>query len=169
VRQGLFPQLPLWKNVTVSDLAAFSRTGVPAERLERERAEQAIRDLGIVTPGVEAPPGELSGGNAQKVVFAKWIYTKARLWLLDEPTAGVDVGAKADILRLVRDFARAGQAVLIVSSEFEELLAVSTRILVLREGRLVAERRPTDTSEEELIMLANGIGAAPLGAGQDRR
>jgi ribose transport system ATP-binding protein len=142
---------------------------VPAEGRERERAAEAVRDLGIVTAGVETLPAELSGGNAQKVVFAKWLYTKARLWLLDEPTAGVDVGAKADILRLVREFAARGQAVLIVSSEFEELLAVSTRILVLREGRLVAERRPTDTSEEELIMLVNGIGAvAPLGAGQDR-
>ncbi len=168
-RQGLFPQLPLWKNVTVTELGAFTRSGVPAEQRERERAAEAVRDLGIVTAGVEALPGELSGGNAQKVVFAKWLYTKARLWLLDEPTAGVDVGAKADILRLVREFAARGQAVLIVSSEFEELLAVCTRILVLREGRLVAERRPTDTSEEELIMLANGIGAAPLGAGQDRR
>ena len=166
VRQGLFPQLPLWKNVSVTDLDAFARAGVPSERREQERATDGVRDLGIVTPGVDALPGELSGGNAQKVVFAKWVYTGARLWLLDEPTAGVDVGAKADILRLVRDFARTGQAVVLVSSEFEELLAVSTRILVLREGRVVAERRPTDTSEEELIMLANGIGAvAPLGAG----
>jgi ribose transport system ATP-binding protein len=166
VQQGLFPQLPLWKNISVTDLDAFARAGVPVESREQQRAADGVRDLGIVTPGVDALPGELSGGNAQKVVFAKWVYTGARLWLLDEPTAGVDVGAKADILRLVRDFARSGQAVLVVSSEFEELLAVSTRILVLREGRIVAERRPTDTSEEELIMLANGIGAvAPLGAG----
>jgi ribose transport system ATP-binding protein len=169
VRQGLFPQLPLWKNVSLTELAAFARAGVPTEQRERARAEDAVRDLGIVTPGVEALPGELSGGNAQKVVFAKWLYTKARVWLLDEPTAGVDVGAKADILRLVREFAARGQAVLIVSSEFEELLAVATRIVVLREGRLVAERRPTDTSEEELIMLANGIGAAASpGVGQGR-
>lgn len=101
---------------------------------------------------------ELSGGNAQKVVFGKWLHGGTRILMLDEPTAGVDVGAKADILELVREFAARGGAVLMVSSEFEEILAVATRVFVVREGRIVAERPAHETSEEELLMLANGFG-----------
>ncbi|MFI1166300.1 sugar ABC transporter ATP-binding protein [Streptomyces sp. NPDC020801] len=155
--QGLFPQMPIWKNVSITDLNAVSRYGIANEQRERDRSQRAIRDLGIVAHGADTVPGELSGGNAQKVVFAKWLYTDARLWLLDEPTAGVDVGAKAEILQLIRDFAGQGQAALVLSSEFEELLAVCTRIVVMRNGHLVAERDPRATDEEELIMLANGI------------
>lgn len=160
VTQGLHVSLPLWKNVTLPDLATLSLAGwVPRVAKERARAQQAVRDLGIVTPDVDALPSELSGGNAQKVVFAKWLYAATRVWLLDEPTAGVDVGAKADLLRLVRRFAADGKAVVIVGSEFEELLSVATRILVLRGGRVVADRAASETSDEELLMLAHGLRA----------
>ncbi|KAB8195518.1 ATP-binding cassette domain-containing protein [Nonomuraea phyllanthi] len=164
--QGLVGTFPIWKNVSLPDLPALSSgRSLPREPAETARAERAIADLGIVCPGPEALPGELSGGNAQKVVFGKWLYGGARVFLLDEPTAGVDVGAKADILELVRRFAAGGGAVLVVSSEFEELLAVATRVLVVREGRVVAERAAHETSEEELLMLANGFGEAGFGAG----
>jgi ribose transport system ATP-binding protein len=160
--QGLHGGLPLWQNVSLPDLARLSRGRlVPRTADERERAARAVADLGIVTPGVDAVPGELSGGNAQKVVFAKWMYADPRVWLLDEPTAGVDVGAKADLLRLVRRFAAQGRAVVIVCGEFEELLSVATRVLVVRGGRIVAERRAADTTEEELLMLAHGLRAEP--------
>jgi ribose transport system ATP-binding protein len=89
------------------------------------------------------------------------LYGSARLWLLDEPTAGIDVGAKADILLLTRRLAAEGKGVIIVSSEFEELLAVCSRILVIREGRVIAERLATETDEDELLMLANGLGEGP--------
>ncbi|GGV18698.1 putative ribose/galactose/methyl galactoside import ATP-binding protein 3 [Actinomadura cremea] len=156
--QGLHGGLPLWKNISLPDLARLSRGRlVPRADDERARAERAVEDLGIVTAGIDAVPGELSGGNAQKVVFAKWMYADTRVWLLDEPTAGVDVGAKADLLRLVRRFAAQGKAVVLVCSEFEELLSVATRVLVVRGGRIVAERRAARTTEEELLMLAHGL------------
>ncbi|MEV5829656.1 sugar ABC transporter ATP-binding protein [Spirillospora sp. NPDC052242] len=156
--QGLHGGLPIWKNISLPDLARLSRRRlVPRTADERARAERAVADLGIVTAGVDTVPGELSGGNAQKVVFAKWMYADTRVWLLDEPTAGVDVGAKADLLRLVRRFAAQGKAVVLVCSEFEELLSVATRVLVVRGGRIVAERPASSTSEEELLMLAHGL------------
>ncbi|MEU6414277.1 sugar ABC transporter ATP-binding protein [Microbispora sp. NPDC046933] len=159
--QGFVGAFPIWKNISLPDLASLSAArALPREAAEGERAERAIRDLGIVCPGPDALVTELSGGNAQKVVFGKWLYGGARVFMLDEPTAGVDVGAKADILDLVRRFAAEGGAVLVVSSEFEEILAVATRVLVVREGRIVAERPAHETSEEELLMLANGFGGA---------
>jgi ribose transport system ATP-binding protein len=100
----------------------------------------------------------LSGGNAQKVVFAKWLYGGASVFLLDEPTVGVDVETKAEILELIRRFAREGKGAVVVSSEFEEILAVAHRILVINRGRIVAERRASETSEEELLALASGLG-----------
>ncbi|MWA03578.1 ATP-binding cassette domain-containing protein [Actinomadura sp. LD22] len=160
--QGLHGGLPLWQNISLPDLARLSRGRlVPRAADERARAERAVADLGIVTAGVDAVPGELSGGNAQKVVFAKWMYADTRVWLLDEPTAGVDVGAKADLLRLVRRFAAQGKAVVLVCSEFEELLSVATRVLVVRGGRIVAERDASRTDEEELLLLAHGLRAGP--------
>jgi ribose transport system ATP-binding protein len=110
-----------------------------------------------VTSSIDTEVDALSGGNAQKVVFAKWMYGPAQVFLLDEPTAGVDIGAKADILELIRAFAREGKAVVVISSEFEELLAVATRILVIRKGRIVAEREAAQTSEDELVKLAGGL------------
>ncbi|GAA5071792.1 ribose transport system ATP-binding protein [Thermocatellispora tengchongensis] len=158
--QGLVGAFPIWKNISLPDLPALSSArALPSERAEGDRARRAIADLGIVCPGPDAMVTELSGGNAQKVVFGKWLYGGARVFMLDEPTAGVDVGAKADILELVRRFAQGGGAVLVVSSEFEEILAVATRVLVVREGRVVAERPAHETSEEELLMLANGFDA----------
>ena len=166
--QGLIAAFPIWKNVSLPDLSSLaSGRMLPREADERARAARAIEDLGIVSSGPDAVVTELSGGNAQKVVFAKWLYGGARVFMLDEPTAGVDVGAKADILELVRGFAAEGGAVLMVSSEFEEILAVATRVLVVREGRIVAERAAHDTSEEELLMLANGFGELGEGGEAD--
>lgn len=160
-KQGLFASLPLWKNESMPDLKRLSRGGiVPRTRAERARAGDAVRELGIKTKDIETCPSELSGGNAQKVVFGKWLYGDARVWLLDEPTAGVDVGAKADILVLARRFADEGKAVVVVCSEFEELLAICSRVLVIREGRIATERVAANTNETELLMLANGLGDA---------
>jgi ribose transport system ATP-binding protein len=160
-QQGLHLDQPLWKNISLSDLGGLSRRRfLPREDDERTRAAQAIHDLSIVASGVDALPSELSGGNAQKVVFAKWLYSEPKLWLLDEPTAGVDVGAKADILALIRQIAAAGHAVVLSCSDFDELLSVATRVLVVRGGRIVAERSANAIAEEELIMLAHGLGSS---------
>ena len=156
--QGLIKGWEIWRNISLPDLPALSSAKLlPRAGDERTRAIQARDALHIVTSSIDTEVDALSGGNAQKVVFAKWMYGQARVFLLDEPTAGVDIGAKADILELIRAFAREGKAVVVVSSEFEELLAVATRILVIRKGRIVAEREAAQTSEDELVKLAGGL------------
>ena len=157
-RQGLVPLFEVWRNTTLPALENVSwRRWLPVRRTEVERGAEAIRRLKIKAPSPEALVTELSGGNAQKVTIAKWLFSDAKVLLLDEPTAGIDIGAKTDILRLVRELSAAGMAVLVVSSEFEELLAVCERILVMRDGRCVAQRRQDETSEHELILLAGGL------------
>jgi ribose transport system ATP-binding protein len=157
-RQGLIRDWEIWRNVSLPYLPRMSwRRCLPHAKSEQELAERAISDLGIVAPSSSAPVGELSGGNAQKVVFAKWIYGPARVFLLDEPSAGVDVGAKADIIQLVRRLAAAGHAVLIAASEFEELLSSCDRLLIVRRGQIVAERTTASTDMHELTALASGL------------
>jgi ribose transport system ATP-binding protein len=156
-RQGLIPQFEIWRNTTLPALETISAAGlVPDMARERERGADAIRRLSIKAQSPEELVAELSGGNAQKVTIAKWLYSDVQVFLFDEPTAGIDIGAKTDILMLTRKLAGEGRAVIFVSSEFEELMAVSDRILVLREGRCVAERAVADTSEHELVLLSGG-------------
>ncbi|HZQ64602.1 MAG TPA: sugar ABC transporter ATP-binding protein [Gaiellaceae bacterium] len=158
-RQSLVGGWEIWKNMTLPDLPRLSRWRFfPSPALEQARARRAFHDMAIRAPSANAPVSALSGGNAQKVVFAKWAYGDAKVFLLDEPTVGVDVGTKADILALVQSLAREGRAAVFVSSEFEELLAACDRILVLRRGRIVAERLAAETDEHELIRLAGGLG-----------
>ena len=157
-RQGLLPEWEIWRNISLPYLRGMSRRRVLVDLgRERELAGRALADLRITAPSAEAPVGELSGGNAQKVVFAKWLYGPARVFLLDEPSAGVDVGGKADIIQLIRGLADRGHAVLIVASEFEELLSACDRVLVMRRGRLIAERPAAGTDLHELTALASGL------------
>jgi len=129
----------------------------PRLSAELARADEAIETLSVRAPSVQTLVDELSGGNAQKTVFAKWLRGSVRVLLLDEPTAGIDIGAKRDIQQLIREFASRGMAVIIVDSEFGELLATADRVLVVRHGRIVGERRAEDTSEMELVALASGL------------
>jgi ribose transport system ATP-binding protein len=156
--RGLLPDWEIWRNISLPYLPSLSWRGLlPDGRRERGLADRAVDDLRIATRSTGTPVGELSGGNAQKVVFAKWLYGPAKVFLLDEPSAGVDVGAKADIIGLIRRLADSGKAVLIVSSEFEELRGACDRMLVLRRGRIVAERAAADTDLHELTALASGL------------
>jgi ribose transport system ATP-binding protein len=159
--QGLVPEFEIWRNTTLPALGGVSvLNSLPVAERERERGWEAIRMLSIKASSPDILVRELSGGNAQKVTIAKWLFSDVKLFLLDEPTAGIDIGAKTDILRLVRQLASEGKSVIIVSSEFEELLAVADRILVMRDGRCVAERNAHETSEHELLLLAGGQGAS---------
>ncbi|RFU49790.1 sugar ABC transporter ATP-binding protein [Paraburkholderia sp. DHOC27] len=162
MKQGLVPIFEIWRNTTLPALEGVSlHHWLPVREREIARAADGIRRLQIKAQSPEELVTELSGGNAQKVTIAKWLFSDAKVFLLDEPTAGIDIGAKTDILLLVRELAAAGKAVIVVSSEFEELLAVSERILVMRDGRCIAERAAHATSEHELILLAGGQSAAP--------
>lgn len=167
-KQGLIGFWEIWRNISLPALPKLSLgRWFPSATRERELAERAIKDLRIVAPSPDTAVSNLSGGNAQKVVFAKWMYSDALVLLLDEPTVGVDVGTKADILELVRRFARDGKAIVVVSSEFEELIALADRILVVRQGRIVTTRRASETSEHELVALAGGL--VPTGSGATER
>lgn len=162
--QGLIPGFEIWRNTTLPALGGVSwRNCLPVREREMERAHEAIERLKIKAQSPDVLVTELSGGNAQKVTIAKWLFGNVRVLLLDEPTAGIDIGAKTDILRLVRNLADAGMVVIMVSSEFEELLAVSDRILVMRDGKCVAERVGHETTEHELVLLAGGQAAGALG------
>jgi len=126
-----------------------------------------IEALNIKTESAEKPARLLSGGNQQKIVLGKWLARRPRLLVLDEPTIGVDIGAKSEIARVVREMADEGVAVVIISSELEELLAVSDRLLVLHNGRIFQDVQRQDIgSEEELHHAIQGhrLGAAPAGA-----
>ncbi|KQS95502.1 sugar ABC transporter ATP-binding protein [Rhizobium sp. Leaf386] len=163
--QGLVPDFEIWRNTTLPALGGVSvLNALPVAERERERGWQAIRLLSIKASSPDILVRDLSGGNAQKVTIAKWLFSDVKLFLLDEPTAGIDIGAKTDILRLIRHLASEGKSVMVISSEFEELLAVSDRILIMRDGACVAERNTQDTSEHELLLLAGGQSAAPAAA-----
>uniref|UniRef100_UPI0035CAB2CA sugar ABC transporter ATP-binding protein n=1 Tax=uncultured Sphingomonas sp. TaxID=158754 RepID=UPI0035CAB2CA len=154
--QGFVPTMTIAENI------ALPQRGHLLDRSrEADAARAAIERLAIKADGPTALVSELSGGNAQKVVLAKWLTPATRVLLLDEPTAGIDIGARIDILRTVRRLADEGLAVLLVSSEFEELLAIADRILVLRDGAVVAEiADPATLDEAALIQAASGTRVA---------
>ena len=126
-------------------------------------AREFIRDLGIKTSGPEAPGGSLSGGNQQKVSVARWLATKPKLLILDEPTQGVDVGAKSEIHKIIRQLAKEGLAVLMISSDLPEVLGMSDRVAVMRGGKLV-EIIAKENADAHSVMAAalgtNGRDAA---------
>ena len=128
-------------------------TLVRADR-ERREAQDLVDTWRIKTAGVEVPPDSLSGGNQQKVVLAKWLATAPRVLLLDEPTKGVDVGAKFEIHEIVRREARRGAACIVASSDLPEVLALAHRIVVMKEGRVQGEIAGTGATEETVMHLA---------------
>jgi ABC-type sugar transport system ATPase subunit len=148
--QGLVLGLGTRPNFFLASLSDMARHGVSSRSRERNRAMELVRDLAIKVPDIEAPVATLSGGNQQKVVVGKWLNSRPRVVLFDEPTRGIDIVAKQQIFDLVWDLARKGLACIIVSSELEELVEVCHRILILKEGRLVEEVRPEDVTANEL-------------------
>jgi ribose transport system ATP-binding protein len=149
------------KNVTIADLGRFSRVLLNI-REEREQAREQLRSLNTVPDDPDRIVRLLSGGNQQKVVLARWLLHKCRVLLLDEPTRGVDIATKAEIYRIISDLAQAGLGVLVVSSELEELAHICTRVLVMREGEIVAEVAGKDATERELLRHAVAPTEAPV-------
>jgi ribose transport system ATP-binding protein len=159
--QALVLDWSLTKNVTLSDLGRFSRPLLNI-RAERARARDELRKLSTVPDDPDRAARLLSGGNQQKVVLARWLLHECRILLLDEPTRGVDVATKAEIYRIISDLAKDGLGVLVVSSELEELVGICTRILVMREGEIVAEVDGATASERELLRHAVAPTDAPV-------
>ena len=155
--QSLVQVMTVEQNFALANSAAFSRRGIILGRARRREIERYIEELGIRPPRADVLVRDLSGGNQQKVVIARWLHTGARVFLFDEPTRGIDVGAKSEIHDLLRRLAARGAAVLVISSELPELLALADRIGIMRDGRLVQEiADPTGLTEERLMRLASG-------------
>jgi len=150
--QGLFFNLPISENLLLAREAVSTRWRRVAGA-ERRECEALLQRWGIKAASIDVPPGSLSGGNQQKVVLARWLLTEPRVLLLDEPTKGVDIGAKHDIHRLIREEAAKGMACLVVSSDLPELLAVADRIVVMKEGRVQGEVA-AGASEADVMHLA---------------
>ena len=151
--QGLLLDHAVYRNVTVSTLGRFSRFGMLDSRAERRRASEVTTSLDVRPAGVDRLVRLLSGGNQQKVVLARWLLRECQVLLLDEPTRGVDVGARTEIYALVRTLAESGVAVVVVSSEVEEVLGLADRVLVIREGRVVHEGPAAEIDESQVLDL----------------
>lgn len=155
--QGLILTMNCRENLTLTLLDQIQVAGMIRLRREREIATEFCGKLDVRTPSIDAPIAGLSGGNQQKIALAKWLAQCCRVLIFDEPTRGVDVSAKADIHRLIGDLAGRGHGILLISSEMPELLALSTRVLVMREGRCAGERSRQQATQEEIMRLMANV------------
>jgi galactofuranose transport system ATP-binding protein len=155
--QGIVPNMSVAENLTLALMPALTRSGMLDEGKQREIVERFIKDIGIKCAGPNQKIRELSGGNQQKVLLARWLCMNPKLLILDEPTRGIDVGAKAEIQTLIRKFASEGLGVLMISSELEEIIEGADRVFVLREGKTVAEL-PKEKITEAGVMHAMAHG-----------
>ena len=155
--QGLFTILTLRSNIPVMNMGKISSAGFINSRQEMEATLSSIKKVGIVTSGTEKEVAKLSGGNQQKVVFSKCLFSDADLLILDEPTRGVDVGAKSEIYRIIRQLSQEGKAIIFCSSELPEILAMCDRIFLLYEGRIKATMSNSrDIQSDRLLHLCTG-------------
>jgi len=152
-KTGLALPLPIAYNITIANLPEISRFGLLNAIAQIRVTAEYMTRLRIRAASGRQPAGRLSGGNQQKVVIAKWLFRRARVFLFDEPTRGIDVGAKVEVFELMDELARSGAALLMVSSEMQELLQVADRILVMRQGCISGEL-PGDTTQEAIMRLA---------------
>ncbi|MGH9341314.1 MAG: sugar ABC transporter ATP-binding protein [Acidobacteriota bacterium] len=153
---GLITEMSVRENVTLPDLTRYASAGWIRRQDERDAASRQCASLNVKVSSLEQKVAHLSGGNQQKVVLAKWLSLGPRCLIFDEPTRGIDVAAKAEIYKLMRDLAESGVAILMISSDMEEVLAVSDRIAVMHEGRIGGVLEPSEFSEENVMRLAVG-------------
>ena len=156
-KHGLLLPLPIAQNITLPRLREFARMGWMQNRREQQAAETITARLQLRgARNVMQAVGELSGGNQQKVALAKWLLTPPKVLILDEPTRGIDIGAKAEVHRLMSELAQQGMAILMISSDLTEVLAMSDRIVVLREGHLTGRFARADATQERIMAAATG-------------
>ncbi len=157
-KEGILIEDPVYANITVASLQNFSSKlfSVVSTKKQKEKAVEIIKSLGIKTPSENQKVALLSGGNQQKVAVGKWIITDAEVYIFDEPTKGVDVGAKRDIFELIERLVEAGKGVIYASCEFSEILAIADRAYVMYDGRIVKEVVVSETNEQELLYSSTG-------------
>ncbi|WP_027133660.1 sugar ABC transporter ATP-binding protein [Geminicoccus roseus] len=155
-RSGLILEFPIRENISLADLWTYAPSWLVRRGQEKEMADQQRVRLGIKTPSVETPALSLSGGNQQKVVLAKWLSMRPQVIIFDEPTRGIDVGAKAEIYQLMRELAESGVAILMISSDMEEVIGVSDQVAVMHEGEIAGFLGRDQLSEHAVLELAVG-------------
>jgi rhamnose transport system ATP-binding protein len=155
-RHGAILEMPIAANTTLAVLREISRNGFLDFEAEKKIAARFISQLAVKTPATYLPTGALSGGNQQKVALARWLATNPKVLILDEPTQGIDVGAKSEIHRLMCDLAEQGMAIIMISSELPEILGMSDRIAVMRGGRIVGVLQCNEATQQKVIELALG-------------
>ena len=155
-REGLLLSKPVRENITLSALHKFKHLGVLSRQLEAKAAEEYRDLLSIKTPGIERLAKFLSGGNQQKVVFAKWLCAKTKVYIFDEPTRGIDVGSKSEIYKIINSLAAEGAAIIVISSELPEILGVCDRIVIMCEGRITGEVTRAEATQEVIMKYAIG-------------
>jgi ribose transport system ATP-binding protein len=153
-RSGVIGAMRVRENVTLPAVASYARAGLIRRAAEAAAVREVTTSLAVKAPSIEVPVATLSGGNQQKVVLAKWLARRPRVLVFDEPTQGVDVGAKAEIHRLIRDLADAGTAVVMISSDMEEIVAESDRVAVMRGGRVTGILPRAECTPEAIMRLA---------------
>jgi len=154
--QGLILELDLQKNVSLASLSQVSTYGILSDTKERELSEKYISDLNIKTTGPQQIVRNLSGGNQQKVVLSKWLSSKAKIYIFDEPTRGIDVGSKVEIYEIMNRLTKEGAGIIMISSDLPEILGMSDRIMVMHQGRITAELSGEEASQESIMHFALG-------------
>lgn len=158
-QHGVVLDLPISANVTLASLGRVSRNGLIDGAAERQLAARYVEQLRVKSPSVSAAAGTLSGGNQQKVALSRWLATKPRVLILDEPTQGVDVGSKSEIHALITELAAGGMAIVMISSELPEILGMSDRIVVMHGGSVAGELSRAEATQEKILTLALGHAA----------
>ncbi|MDQ3821057.1 MAG: ATP-binding cassette domain-containing protein, partial [Acidobacteriota bacterium] len=155
-RHGVILDMQIGANITLASLDRLSRYGVMDFKREKEIAADYTRRLGVKTPAIYVPVSTLSGGNQQKVALSRWLVTRPSVLILDEPTQGIDVGAKSEIHELMTELASEGVAILMISSELPEILGMSDRIAVMYGGTIVSILDRKDATQAKILALALG-------------
>lgn len=153
---GLILGMAVRENITLANLDGVVSFPFISQTKEKKVAQRFVAELSIKTPGIEQQVRNLSGGNQQKVVLAKWLFTNSRILIFDEPTRGIDVGSKVEIYQLINRLAAEGRAIIVISSELPEILGLSDRILVMSEGRIAGELSAEEATQEKVMALATG-------------
>jgi ribose transport system ATP-binding protein len=164
-KYGLIMKMTVRENISLSNLRELLKGPLIDGKKERAVARQYSDQLQIKTPTIEQEVENLSGGNRQKVVLARWLYTKSKLLIFDEPTSGIDVGVKYEIYNLINRLVEQGIGVIVISSDLPEILGISDRIAVMCEGRLAGILSRTEATQEKVMTLATGQGAEVANAG----
>jgi len=154
--QGLVLKMPVQENIVLATLPAYSAAGWMNRPAVVRTAQSFVERLSIKTPHLRQKTMLLSGGNQQKVVLAKWLASQPKVLILDEPTRGIDVGAKAEVHALMSSLARSGIAIIMISSELPEIMAMSDRIVVMHEGRVAAILHRSEATQELIMAYASG-------------